>query len=151
MLGCMRPYLDSGFLATLILNAVGSPVAWSLIRGFEPPYQINQLHVLQIEGMLFKTQVAPDATERMAAARGMQAWHRYLEEEVFKVREEAWEVALRLAVTTSRAGKQESISPLFHLHAALAVVGDGTHFLSFRPEVRALAGSLGLTILPERL
>ncbi|MBI2926099.1 MAG: hypothetical protein HYY24_10380 [Verrucomicrobia bacterium] len=147
----MIPYFDTGFLATPILNATGSPIAWRLARLFEAPYPVNRLHVLQIEGMLFKAAASNELPEQQAALTGVRLWNRHFEEGVFEPREEAWEVALRLATNTNRQTEANPVSPLFHLHMAVALLANVTHFLSFRAQARALAAALGLKLLPERL
>src|SRR5260221_6697577 len=128
----MNPYLDSGFLATLLLKASGSTTAWNLVRRFEAPYSLNRLHFLQIEEMLFKGLASAHVQERQAAAHGLGNWRHYLQEGVFRLREENWEDGFRLAVSSNRTSEKSPVSPLFHLHVAIASLAHTTHLLSFR-------------------
>jgi hypothetical protein len=147
----MTPYFEPRFLACLLLRAPGTALAWSITRGFAPPYGLNRLHSVQIEGMLLNKIEDADPAQRGLARAGLRMWQRLWDEGVFEVRLPDWEAALVLSLQINRRAKRQVARPTACLHAAIAANGGMSHFLSFEPRAREAAAWCGLKLLPERL
>jgi hypothetical protein len=144
----MKPFLDAGFLATLLLKAPGRQLAWELVQQFNPPHYLTHLHVLLIEHLFFHGQ---GSKERQAAAQAQTTWRRHLDEGVFQVEVVDWLPVANLAIDLGRRSLQHQAKPLHYLLAASAAATQSSHFLSFDPRTRYLARMAGLKLLPETL
>ena len=144
----MKPFLDAGFIAVVLLKAPGRPIAWELLQRFTPPFFLSHVQVLLIEHMLLHVR---GAKERQAALRGHADWKRYLSEGVFQIELTDSLAVHSLAVDLNRRSLQHEAKPLHYLLAASAVVMQSTHLLSFDPRTRELAAQTGLSVLPEAL
>ena len=147
----MTPYLDAGFLITLLIKTPGSRAAREALHRFQAPFVLNFLHQLQTENFLVRGQTEGTAEEQRAALEGNRLWRQYVDEGVFQFRSVDWETALRMAITWNRAYTRKAPAPLLILHAALAAVAGASHFLSFDPRSRQAARSAGLRLLPDEL
>jgi len=147
----MIPYLDAGFLITLLIKTPGSRHAREALRRFQAPFLLNFLHQLQTENFLVRGQTEGTGDEQRAALEGNRLWRQYVDEGVFQFRSVDWETSYRMAITWNRAYTRKAPSPLLILHPALAAVGGASHFLSFDPRSRQPAKAAGLRLLPEEL
>jgi hypothetical protein len=147
----MNPYLDGGFLLTVIARASGTPIASSILREIPTPIPINFLHQLQVENLLVRFQKDPDPTLQVGGNDGQRLWRQYLDEGVFVLVSSDWETALRNAITWNRNSVDAPPSPWLFLHPAMALASASTHFFSFDPRTRALAKSRGIAVLPKQL
>lgn len=147
----MTPYLDSGFLITLLIKTPGSRAAREAVRRFQAPFHLNFLLQLQVENFLVRGQTEGTMEEQRAALEGNRLWRQYLDEGVFQLRGVDWETAFRVAITWNRSFTKKPPAPLLLLHPALAAVSGASHFLSFDPRSRQAARAAGLRLLPESL
>ena len=147
----MTPYLDAGFLITLLIRTPGSRAAREALHRFQAPFFLNFLHQLQIENFLVRGQTEGTGEEQRAALEGNRLWRQYVDEGVFQFRGVDWETAFRMAITWNRAYTRKAPAPLLLLHPALAAVAGASHFLSFDPRSRQTAKAGGLRALPQEL
>ena len=145
----MSPYLDGGFLLTLLVKTGGTATANRLLRG-HAPIALNFLHQLQAENLLIGLQHA-DTGRQVAGREGMRLWRHYLAEGVFQLTPADWDSAFRQAIRWNSQSVDAPPLPLLILHAALAVSAGATEFFSFDPRSRAVAKAAGMKIQPERL
>jgi len=144
----MKPFLDAGFLATLLLKTPGREAAWELIQEFAPPHYMTHLHVLLIEHLF---SMGRARRKRQAAAQAQRSWRRHLDEGVFQIEVPDWLPVANVAIDLGRRSLQHQAKPLHYLLAASAAVMQSSHFLSFDPRSRYLAKLAGLELRPERL
>lgn len=147
----MNPYLDAGFLLTLLINAEGSAAARTALQGCDAPFALNLLHQLQAENLFRQLEKSSHRGRRHAAAAGLRLWAWYFAEGFFHLVESDWSTSFRLAITWNSASAAAPPAPLLLLHPALATVSEATHFLSFDPRARAVALKAGLKLMPEML
>ncbi len=147
----MKPYLEPRLVACLLLPAPSAGHAWSLIQRFEPPYSLNRLHALQIEGMLLDHLRAPNVKQHDLAAEGLRRWRYFWTEGVFRLDQPAWELALGDALRLQVQVGRQIAGATACLHVGLARVSGATHFVSFERKSREAAHLLGLEVLPESL
>lgn len=147
----MTPYIDAGFLLTLLVRVEGSVISNAILRELEPPIGINSLHLLQVENFLFQNKFSIDEAHRLFEPQAQRTWTQYLSEGVFIEVSLNWENAFALARTWNRRRSHHPALPLLLLHPALAVLAESTHFLSFDPRSRQIARLAGLKLLPARL
>lgn len=148
----MKPFLDSGFLLTLLLNTNGSEEAWTIARGLEGPLLLTSFQILSTENRFQREMEADDSTpaHRAMAAAGLQNFRWYLEQQVFHTVLLDYGIAIDLAYQWQKHSKRTQPTLLL-LWPALAVTTGATHFLSFDPRTRQLARTAGLKLLPEKL
>ena len=148
----MKPFLDSGFLLTLLLNTNGSPKAWEISRKLSGPMTLAALQVLNTENRLQREIEAEDSTspQRAAAAAALQNFRWYLEQHVFLSVRLDYDISIELAYQWQKRSKT-TLPALILLWPALAVTSGATHFLSFDARTRHLARASGLRLLPETL
>jgi hypothetical protein len=145
----MTPYLDAGFLLTILVQTKGSAISQQLLRE-RAPFRINSLHQLQAENLLQTLKDSDEPARQAIGADGDRLWKNYLEEGVFQLLQPEWEPAYRLAIIFN-ARHRSPPPPLLLLHPALAVVERATDFLSFDPRSRALAKAVGLKLQPSTI
>jgi hypothetical protein len=145
----MTPYLDGGFLLTLVVKTTGSATANRLVRG-GAPFPLNFLHQLQAENLLVSLQDSQRASRQTAGREGMRLWRYHLAEGVFQLTPTDWDTAFRLAI---RWNMQVAAAPppWLLLHPALAATVGATDFFSFDPRSRAIAKTAGLKLVPDRI
>jgi hypothetical protein len=146
----MIPYLDAGFLLTLLLRVQGNLIANGILRELEPPFPVNSLHYLQVESFLMQLKLSAEP-DLLAATQPELTWKQYLSEGVFQDSQPEWERAFALARQWNERRQFHPMAPLLVLHPALALLAQSTHFLSFDPRSRAVAQAAGLKLLPLRL
>ena len=148
----MKPFLDTGFLVTLVMITSGSRAAWQIIRRLNVPICVTHLQSFQVENRLLRESTSSeDSTLRAAAADAVQRLHRYLDEMVFQPVHVDYDAAIHLARLWQRDLGAETPPALLLLWPALAVTAGATHFLSFDPRPRKFAKAAGLKLLPETL
>jgi hypothetical protein len=147
----MIPYLDAGFLLTLLINTEGSATAKAVLGDCRPPFAISLLHQLQAENLFLQLEKSGQAGRQRAAETGLRLWAWYFAEGFFELAEVDWAASLRLAITWNTTSRMAPPPPLLLLHPALAAVSEATHFLSFDPRSRAVARRAGLKLLPGTL
>jgi hypothetical protein len=148
----MRPFLDSGFLLTLLLKTNGSGKAWEIARQLEGPLLLTSFQVLSTENRFLREMEADDSTpaHRAQAANGLQNFRWYVEQQVFQSVLLDYGIAIDLAYQWQRHSKR-TVPTLLLLWPAMAVTIGATHFLSFDPRTRLLAQTAGLKLLPEKI
>lgn len=149
----MKPFLDSGFLLTLLFETSGSPLAWRLTRPLAGPLHLAALQYLNVENRLLRQieSAEANAREKAVAALALQRFRSYLSEEVFQLMPLDYDVAIHLAGQWQRHLAGGAPPLLLLLWPALAAASGATHFLSFDPRTRRLARDAGLALLPESL
>jgi hypothetical protein len=148
----MKPFLDSGFLLTLLIKTSGSRKAWEIARQLEGPLLLATLQIFNTENRLKREIESDDSTaaQRAIAANGLQNIRSYLDQQVFLSVRLDYDIAIDLTYEWQRRSKN-TLPALLLLWPALAVTTGATHFLSFDPRTRQLAQSAGLKVLPEKL
>jgi hypothetical protein len=148
----MKPFLDSGFLLTLLLKTRGSPKAWELSRRLDGPLFLAAFQILTIDNRLQREMEAPGSTpaQRAAAANALQNFRWYLDQQVFRPIRLDYDIAIDLAYRWQKQSNT-TLPAILLLWPALAVTVGATHFLSFDPRTRQLASEAGLKLLPEKL
>jgi hypothetical protein len=147
----MNPYLDGGFLLSLLAKTPGTTVASGLLREISTPVPINFLHQLQAENLIVRFQKDPSPEVQVGGNTGQRLWRQYLDEGVFTLTAADWDTAFRNAITWNRLVPEAPPTPWLFLHPALALASGTTHFCSFDPRTRVLARSHGIRLLPEAL
>jgi hypothetical protein len=150
----MKPFLDSGFLLTLLFDTNGTQAAREISRRFEGPLWVGALQVFTTRNRLRREIQAVDATtsEGAMAATALRQPNWFIKEDVFQIGPLDYQEAIELA--TEWDAKNDSglmVPALLLLWPAMAVTAGATDFLSFDPRTRELAQAAGLRILPERL
>jgi hypothetical protein len=148
----MKPFLDSGFLLTLLLPTSGSAKAWETVQNMEGPLHLATLQIFNAENRLQREMESADSTPEIqgAAAAALQKFRWYLEQQVFQPVRLDYDIAVDLAFQWQRRSTV-TLPALLLLWPALAVTMGATHFLGFDPRTRQLAGTAGLTILPRQI
>ena len=147
----MIPYLDAGFLLTLLFNTSRTATVNDILRDLNPPFVLNLFHQLQAENFLLQLVKSDQPSHKRAGESGLRLWTRYFSEEVLDFADADWPASIQLAITWNAASSTAPPPPLLLLHPALAVVSEASHFLSFDPRSRAAAKHAGLGLLPETL
>jgi len=119
------------------------------MENFKAPYFVTPLAAVQIEHLLSWGQ--QDAPMRPACQEGKVEWDYWFAEGIFQIESSDWDSAVRLARAMMRRTHRVAESWLVYLHATLAASSGATHYLSFQPAYRAVAKTLSLKLLPERL
>jgi hypothetical protein len=148
----MKPFLDSGFLLTLLLKTTGSPKAWDMAKRLQGPLLLATLQIFNIENRLQREVESDESSDvqRAMAANGLQNFRWYLEQQVFQPIRLDYDIAIDLARQWQKR-TQETLPALLLLWPALAVTVGATEFLSFDPRTRQLAAAAGLKLMPAKL
>jgi hypothetical protein len=148
----MKPFLDSGFLATLLMETSGSEVAWKITRHLETTLLLASFQTFHIENRLQREVESEQSTprEQAMATAALQRFRWYLDQNVFQSIPIDYELAIHLALEWQRRSRKV-IPALLLLWPALAVTAGASHFLSFDPRTRALAQAADLALLPLKL
>lgn len=149
----MKPFLDTGFLLSLVLEMRGSQTAWQLSRRFNEPLHLAHLQRFHLENRLQREieNAQSTAPQRAVAAGALNRLRRYVDELVFQSVPLEYDVALHLAGQWQKQLSGDTPPALLLLWPALAVTAGATHFFSFDPRPRQLAHAAGLKLVPERL
>ena len=147
----MTPYLDAGFLITLLVKTNGTAIANETLPEVEMPCRITRFHELQAKTFLFQYLFSGDAVQRGAAENGLNRWNWYLGEGIFEMVDVDWSTVFESATKIVEDGNEAPPAPLLVLHPILAAYSGATHFLSFDPRSRGIARALGLKVLPEKI
>jgi hypothetical protein len=91
----MTPYLDAGFVITLLINTSASRHAREVIRPFQAPFILNSLHHLQLENFLSRARLEGTKAERLAGAASERLWRQYLAEGVVQISDVDWKAAIQ--------------------------------------------------------
>jgi len=148
-----KPFLDSGFLLTLLFKTSGSQKAWEISRQLEGPLLLSSFQIFNTENRLQRQITASDSTPqlRAVAAAALQDFRWYLEQQVFTPIRLDYDIAIDLATQWQKHSTGDTLPALLVLWPAMAVTTGATTFLSFDPRTRQLAKSAGLKLLPEKL
>src|SRR5688572_9867341 len=95
----MKPFLDSGFLLTLLFETSGSSVAWDLVRKLPGSLHLASLQRLNVENRLVRQIEAPETPQRekAVAAAALQRFRHFMAEEVFVSVQLDYDIAILLA------------------------------------------------------
>src|SRR5712671_6020900 len=95
----MKPFLDSGFLLTLLFETRGSRVAWRISRDMAGPLYVASLQRFNVENRLLRQIESPEASsrEKAFAAAALQLFRSYFSEMVFETAPLDYEIAIHLA------------------------------------------------------
>src|SRR2546421_12832818 len=95
----MKPFLDSGFLLTLLFETSGSPIAWRISRNLAGPLHLAALQRMNVENRLLREieSAQASAREKAVAAAALQRFRGYLSEQVFVSMPLDYDVAIHLA------------------------------------------------------
>jgi len=148
----MKPFLDTGFLLTLLFKTAGSAAAWEITRNCDALYYTG-LQRFTVENRLLR-QIESRASaepDRALAASALQRFQNYALEEVFIPAPVDYGVAVVLAGQWQQRLMGHTPPAMLLLWPALAATIGATHFLSFDPRTRQLARAAGLKLLPDRL
>jgi hypothetical protein len=148
----MKPFLDSGFLLTLLLKTSGSPKAWEMARRLEGPISLPTFQIFTVDNRLQREIEAPNSTgaQRAIAANALQNFRWYLDQQVFRPIRLDYDIAIDLAFRWQKQSNA-ALPALLLLWPALAATIGATHFLSFDARTRQLATAAGLKSLPDKL
>ena len=148
----MKPFVDSGFLLTLLFTTSGSPVAGNIAHGLEGPILLASLQIFTTENGLRRQIEAKgsSAAQRALAAAALQRFRWYCEQQVFQMIPLDYDIAIQLANQWQQR-LTKTLPGLLLLWPALAATLGATHFLSFDPRTRRLAQTAGLELLPQTL
>ncbi len=72
----MTPYLDAGFLLTLLVKSRGNAVAHQLLRRVETPVTLNFLHQLQAENLLACLVTSDGMGRQTVGGEGHRLWQK---------------------------------------------------------------------------
>jgi len=147
----MTPYLDAGFLLTLLVKSSGNVVACHVLNEVAAPFGLNFLHQLQAENLLKTMEASAETDRQMAGRAARRLWQNYLVEGIFQFVSADWDSSFQVAVAWNDQYPGKPPPPLLLLHPALAAVAGAKEFLSFDPRSRAAAKAAGLQVLPQRL
>ena len=148
----MKPFLDSGFLLTLLLKTSGSAKAWEIARKLEGPLSLATFQIFTIENRLQREIEANGSTaaERAVAANALQNFRWYMDQQVFRPIRLDYDIAIDLAYRWQQQSRA-TLPALLLLWPALAATIGASHFLSFDPRTRRPASASGVNLLPEKL
>jgi hypothetical protein len=146
----MIPYVDAGFLLTLLVLTDGSFIAKKALHDAELPLPITALHQLQVANLIQQLKSSPASDRKRMASAAEQAWEWYFSEQIFMPEAPNWDSAFADAVHATL--NQKSPAPLLLvLHVAAAKNLGATHFFSFDPRSRALASEAGMRLQPPEI
>jgi hypothetical protein len=146
-----NPYLDTGFLITLLVITNGTKKANEVLRELEGPCRVTRLHELQVRTFLAQAGFLRGAENQKGTEEGKRKWQWYLDEGIFEIIDLDWNVAFVSATKFVEEQKECPPAPLLILHPMLAAYSGSSHFLSFDPRSRVIARLLGLKVLPEKV
>jgi hypothetical protein len=149
----MKPFVDTGFLLTLLFERNGSPQAWGFVHRLRPPIFISPLQNFTVQNR-FAREIESKETPLPQVAIAVAALKRFrqlLDEQIFTPDRIDFDLAVQLAFRWQHELSGSTPPAMILLWPALAVTGGATHFLSFDPRTRHLAKSSGLKVLPERI
>ena len=148
----MKPFLDTGFLLTLLFRTSGSPVAWNIAHELQGPLLLSMFQIFNTENRLKRQIEADDSTlaQRALATSSLQRFRWYLDQQVFQLTMLDYDIAIDLAFQWQKHSTN-TLPALLLLWPAMAVTVGATHFLSFDPRTRNLASQSGLQLLPATL
>jgi hypothetical protein len=147
----MNPYIDAGFLLTLITPTKGTRTAREIVQSLQQICSVNLLHELQVQSFLSQAAGSGDRERANFARSSQKLWHWYKEEGFFRFDDLDWSTALHASISWIAKNSQPAPAPLLILHPILALIAGASHFLSFDPRSRKVAKEIGLKVLPERL
>jgi hypothetical protein len=147
----MIPYLDAGFVISLLIQTAETEKANKTLNAFSGPFPLTFLHQLQAENFLLRKIRSKEGPERLAGQGARKLWNYYFAEGVFRLEAVNWVNAFTLAITWTEHFKAAPPPPLLLLHPAMAVDLSVTHFLSFDPRARLVAKAAGLKVLPDTI
>ena len=148
----VNPFLDTGFLLTILTHRAGADTAWALLKESEGPVMISSLQLFFIRHGLAKTLLDPregsDLHDLSVGATRLLNW--LLQQEIVHCPEIDYQEMI--SVADAWANKLRTPLPsLLVLWSACATVSRADVFLSFDPRTRSLTKAAGLKVLPERL
>jgi hypothetical protein len=150
----MKPFVDTGFILTLLLKTRGSEKAWEIAQGLDTPLSIASIQIFTIENRFqrqIEAQESP-AEDRAVAADALQNFRWYLDQQILQQIRLDYDIAIDLASAWQKYEPSAAGLPaLLLLWPALAATIGSSDFLSFDPRTRGLARAAGLKLWPEKL
>jgi hypothetical protein len=148
----VTPFLDTGFLLTILTHRTGAEKAWALLKAGEMPGGISSLQLFFIRHGLGKTLIDPNETEenRDISVRAIKLLDWLIQQDVIRPLPIDYEDVVAVSETWSRKVRTP-LPSLLLIWAACAAISGAIVFLSFDPRTRAFAKGAGLKILPEKL
>ncbi len=150
----MKPFVDTGFILTLLLKTRGSDKAWEIAQGLDTPLLLTSFQIFTIENRFQRQIEAEDslAQDRAVAADALQNFRWYLDQQILQPIRLDYDIAIDLASAWQRHEQIAAGLPaLLLLWPALAATIGATDFLSFDPRTRELARASGMKLWPEKL
>ncbi|HEX7859760.1 MAG TPA: hypothetical protein VF773_05500 [Verrucomicrobiae bacterium] len=147
----MTPYLDAGFLITLLVKTNGTSVANETLPKVEMPCRITRFHELQAKTFLVQYLFSGDSVKQGAAENGLNLWNWYVSQGIFEMVDVEWSTVFESVTKFVEESNEPPPAPLLVLHPILAAYSGASDFLSFDPRSRGIARALGLKVLPEKI
>ena len=148
----VKPFLDSGFLLTILTHRAGAETAWALLKECERPVIISSLQLFFIRHGLGKTPLDPKESSEIhdLSVGAIKLLNWLIQQEIIHSPEIDYQEVV--SVAGAWADKLRTPLPsLLVLWSASATVSGADLFLSFDPRTRSLTKAAGLKVLPERL
>jgi hypothetical protein len=94
----MIPYLDAGFVISLLIQTAETEKANKTLNAFSGPFLLTFLHQLQAETFLLQKIKPKEGPERLAGQGARKLWNYYFAEGVFCLAAVNWVNAFTLAI-----------------------------------------------------
>lgn len=148
----MQPFLDTGFLLTILTHRSGAETAWTLLKECDRPVVVSSIQLFFIRHGLAKTLLDPRESSEIhdLSVGAIKLLNWLMQQEIIH----SPGIDYQEVVTVAQAWADQLRTPipsLLILWSACAAVSGADVFLSFDPRTRSLAKAAGLKILPERL
>ena len=148
----MKPFLDTGFLLTILTHRAGAETAWTLLKECERPVIVSSLQLFFVRHVLSKTLLDPKENSEIhdLSVGAIKLLNWLTDQEIFHSPEIDYQEVVGVAAAWGDK-LRTPLPSLLVLWSACAVVSGADTFLSFDPRTRSLTKAAGLKVLPERL
>jgi hypothetical protein len=146
----VQPFLDTGFLLTILTHRAGAETAWALLKECERPVIISSLQLFFIRHGLGKTLLDPKENSELheLSVRAIKLLNWLIQQEIIHSPEIDYQEVVSVAETWANR-LRTPLPSLFILWSACAAVSGARIFLSFDPRTRSLTEAAGLKVLPK--